>query len=92
LPQVSIDAQKEEGKTSHWPSAPTWYTRWGFPAAICHRGRILNPLVQTQIQVAINGVVPHYIPKNEEIVSVSLQQKHSWLQSFRIREVLLSYY
>lgn len=66
--------------------------RGGLPAAICHRGRILDPPVQTQIQVAINGVVPHDITKDQEIVRVSLQQKHSWLQSFGIREVLLSNY
>lgn len=75
VPQMLTYAQKEEGKTSHWPFAPTWYKRWGLPAAVCHRGRNLGPAVQTQIQMAVNGVVPHSIPKEGEIIRVSLQQK-----------------
>jgi len=27
VPQILTDAHKEEGKTSHWPYAPTWYKR-----------------------------------------------------------------
>jgi hypothetical protein len=73
VPQMLIDAHKKEGKASHWPCAPTWYNRWGLPAAVCHSGRNLGPPIQTQIQVAVTGVVAHDIPKEGEIVRVSLQ-------------------
>jgi hypothetical protein len=41
VPQMLTDAHREQGKARHWPFAPTWYKRWGLPAAVCHRGRNL---------------------------------------------------
>lgn len=98
VPQMLTDAHKEEGKTSHRPFAPTWYKRWGLPAAVCHRGRNLGPPVQTQMQVAVTEVVGSHWSgatwhsQGRRNCKSEFAAENSWLQPFGMREVWLSYY